>query len=668
MQDEPPERLEADPKPRWTSPELALKEKGTAHSIPKRRGPNAWLSSLIVLLLTLASFMGSAKNGFVNYDDDVYVTENPMVMQGLTGRGIVQAFSTQHGANWHPLTWLSHALDVELYGLEPAGHHLTSVLLHALVALLVLRLFLLLFDDPWLALVGALFWALHPLRVESVSWVSERKDVLSGLFALLSLIAYVGWCYFPGRSRKALVALLLALGLMCKPMLVSLPLVFLLLDAWPLRRLKPDTWLLCIKEKWLFFTLAAAAMALTLATQSAEGAISSGSQLSFLTRMENAQLSLFVYLKQTLIPGHLVALYPHLANTAHDAQAKLLWPALGSLVVFAGLGLWAFKQRAALPWLGLGLAWYIIMSLPILGLVQVGYHAHADRYTYLPSIGLALIVAHAFRRAYAFSRPGALATALIVLGLLGRHSMAQVRVWHDSITLWENALAENPVNLVAHKNLALAQRATGHPEEALKHYALAAQMDKQDASLRNLIGELELELGDLEASLVAFQTAAKIDPTDWTYPLNAGITLELQGRDAQADAELQRAQALDANDYRLPLTLGKLRAREGHAFGAEKLFQRALSEATGIPDQMLCLESLGGLQLSMQNTVGALHSFQNMVVLNEQDALAHYNLSLAQEANHELEAALRSVRRALDLAPDLEAAALRLRTLEAELP
>lgn len=632
-----PEPLEANPTPKWTEPEFQPEKAAPRRPELKALGPAPLTMALVLFGLCLALFLRSAAGDFVDLDDHIYVLENPMVNQGLTLEGITRAFTTQHSANWHPLTWISHALDVQLFGLEPAGHHLTSVLLHALTALLFLRLLLLLFDDRWLAISAALLWALHPLRVESVSWVSERKDVLSGLFAMLTLIGYVGWTYFPSRGRKLLVAIVFAAGLMAKPMLVSLPLVMLVLDAWPLKRLSRTNWLRRLKEKTGFVLLALAVVVGTLLTQSSEGAISGSEQLSLLLRLENAQVSLFIYLKQFLWPGTLSALYPHLSNTHSDAQELLLLPALLSLLFFAGLAALALHGRKRFPWLAVGVLWFVVMLLPVLGLVQVGYHAHADRYTYLPSMGLAIIAGSLFSRAQARAPKWAPVGLGLVLSFACLKTWTQIGVWKNSVSLWESVLAENDENLVAQKALAKALREAGDLEGAIEHYRLAFQMDERDTSLLDYVGAMQLELGSAQAAVETFSQARRIDPGSADHALNLGSALMELGRATGNGALLRRAAAQYGDAIQLAPTLG---------------------------DQLHCMEALAGLQVVQEDLAGAIQTYRQMLDLHAEDPYTNYNLGNALQLAGQEAAARQAFARALEIDPNFQAAKQRLEQLE----
>ncbi len=338
----------------------------------------AIISALV--LLTVAGFWPSIGNGFVNYDDDEYVTENPHVQAGLTLNGMRWALTATEAANWHPLTWVSHMADRSLFGADPRGHHLSSLIWHlANVVLLFLVLFRMTGATGRSAAVASLF-ALHPLHVESVAWISERKDVLSTFFWILTLWAYARYANRPGPRRYLLVVAFLALGLACKPMLVSVPLVLLLLDFWPLDRLHPPYWPV-VREKIPLVILAAASSVITLVAQHRGGALGSFERLPLSMRLENAVVSYAGYLWKTIRPVGLSIVYPH------PGPGRPGWQVAGAMALLAAISYGAIRARRRRPYLLVGWLWFLVTLVPVIGLVQVGEQAMADRYTYVPLVG-----------------------------------------------------------------------------------------------------------------------------------------------------------------------------------------------------------------------------------------------------------------------------------------
>jgi hypothetical protein len=439
--------------------------------IPRWRVP---VFCLVLGAITFAVFGQTLRHEFIDYDDNDYVFNNPVVERGLTLKGIFWAFSF-HAGNWHPLTWLSHMLDCQLYGLHPGGHHLTNVLLHTATAILLFLVLRQLTGALWRSAFVAAVFAIHPLRVESVAWVAERKDVLSGLFFMLTIGAYVRYAQRPGSpARYGLVVLLFALGLMSKPMLVTLPLVLLLLDYWPLQRVESAGRL--VLEKLPLLALSAAACVATLLAQ--RTGIQSTGSFSLLHRLGNALVACMVYLGQMVWPAGLAVLYPFPHNGPPPEEVALAG------IVLAGLSAFAWAARRTRPWLLTGWVWYFVMLLPVMGIIQVGRQAHADRYTYLPQIGIYVAVTWLVAE-WRLSRAafGGLMTG--VLAVLMVCAWRQTAYWQDSETLWTRDLACTTGNDVAQYDLGDALLRKGKAAEALSHYQEALQIEPANAKVQN---------------------------------------------------------------------------------------------------------------------------------------------------------------------------------------
>ncbi len=512
-----------------------------------------------VALATASAFAPALRNEFVNFDDDRYVTANTVVQQGLTAQGLRWACTSFHASNWHPLTWLTHMLDVELFGLEPAGHHGTSVILHAVGAALLFLFLARTTARPWTSLFATLFFALHPLRVESVAWVAERKDVLSGVFFFALLLAWTAWTMKGGARRYLLALFLFALGLLSKPMLVTAPFVLLLLDRWPLARKKRLFPL--VVEKLPLFLLAAFSCAMTFLAQRSSGAMELA-HVSPLVRAENALASIGTYVRQTVWPAHLSPFVPHAVLTEPDPVRALLVPALvgGALVLIITFFALANRRRGAyglVSWL-----WALGMLVPVLGLVQVGFQAHADRYTYLPSVGLSVALAFLVAdrvRAEKIVRTTAIALSFVVLGLLALRTTRQIEVWKDSERLWRSALEHTEKNFLAHNNLGnLLARARRWPE-AREQY---------------------------EASLAIHPGSPPRDPGAATVRYNlAGIQAE-QGLFAEAARELRSCIALQEDHTDAHAQLGRILIELGDDAGAVEHLRRALELESDRPEVM----------------------------------------------------------------------------------
>lgn len=431
------------------------------------------LLAAALALLTLAAFLPSLENGFVNLDDGFYVTGNPMVKRGLTREGFAWAWTVNVANNWHPLTVLSHMLDCTLFGLHAAGHHGTSLLLHLANVLLLFEVLRRMTGSLARSAAVAGLFAVHPLHVESVAWVAERKDVLSAFFWILAMGAWSRYARQPSIGRYLLVALMMTLGLMAKPMVVTLPFALLLLDVWPLRRPRLG-WL--VVEKLPLLALSAVASLVTLRYQTTS--LVPLEVLPWHMRLANAAISYVVYLGKTVLPRKLAVFYP----IPIEIQT---WKAVGAAALLLVLTALAFWKARKAPWFLVGWLWFLGTLVPVIGLVQVGRQAMADRYTYIPSIGLFLAVCWGVPELVGSRRPrSALAGAtVLILLVLTAVTRAQVRHWSNSVTLFTHALAVTRDNYVAHEAMAKALMSRKDWAGAVEHYraALALRPGLHDA-------------------------------------------------------------------------------------------------------------------------------------------------------------------------------------------
>jgi len=485
---------------------------------------------------------------FINLDDGAYVYKNPQVFRGLTSEGIIWAFTQSHAANWHPLTWLSHMLDCQLYGLSPGGHHLTNVLLHAANAILLFLVLRQMTGSLWRSVFVAALFAIHPLRVESVAWVSERKDLLSGLFFLLSIWAYVRYVRQRSRARYGALLLFFALGLLCKPMLVTLPAVLLLLDYWPLGRMpsaaesrekKFQILRTLVVEKLPLVGLALASCAATIVAQ--QVAMQPLTSISLPLRAGNALIAGAAYIGNMWWPSDLAVFYPLAFRDITAARVIM------ALAVLLGISAVVFILRRR-RYLVTGWLWYLIMLGPVIGIVQVGSQARADRYTYLPEIGLALLVTWAvadLTARWRYHQIFLAACSLIIIGALTFAAHLQAAAWKDSDTLWTQALSRTVDNLMAELNLGESAYQQGRTSDAIRRFERALQIDPDRASVHSSLGVALLEKGRAVESLAHLQTAIVLDPHDADAHYNLGNTFLAMGRSREAVAQYQ--QALDIN-------------------------------------------------------------------------------------------------------------------------
>ncbi len=549
---------------------------GTGRWDPSWRVPAA---CLVLAAITFAVFGQTLWHEFVNYDDEVYVYENPVVARGLTLKGMVWVFTHVHAANWHPLTWLSHMLDCQLYGLNPGGHHLTNVLLHTAT---VIALFLVLQQMTgafWRSAFVAAVFAIHPLRVESVAWVAERKDVLSGLFFMLAIGAYVRYARRPWSPvRYGLVVLLFAMGLMCKPMLVTLPLVLLLLDYWPLQRVESVETL--VREKLPLLALSAASCAVTLLAQNA--AMQSTESFSLPLRFANALVTCMVYLGQMVWPARLAVFYPYPHNGLPPWEVAL------AVTLLAGLSAVAIWQRQKQPWILMGWLWYLAMLLPVAGIIQVGIQAHADRYTYLPQIGI--YVALAWLAAEWRVNHAALGGIMAgVLAMLMVCAWKQTTYWQNSETLWTHTLGCTTSTYLAYDSLGDALLQKGRVDEAITQYQKALQIDSNVGKAHSTLGLALLQKGKVGEAINQYQIALRIEPTDPAFQNNLAWLLATCSQASLRDGKKALQLARQANELaggRNPTilhTLAAAFAETGRFADATRTAQEAieLAEAAG---------------------------------------------------------------------------------------
>ena len=535
---------------------MSRRAKPPAKETPVRAAgaSDRWL--LIGICVALAAitwlvFGQTLRHDFVNYDDNDYVTKNAQVSRGLTLEGIAWAFTRVHCSNWHPLTWISHMVDCQFYGLNPWGHHLTSVLLHAANAILLFLLVRKMTGAVWRSAFVAAVFAIHPLRVESVAWVAERKDVLSGLFFMLTLMAYVRYARAGSRARYVMVLVLFALGLMCKPMLVSLPLVLLLLDYWPLNRL-PSLSLTSAEnrkilarlllEKVPLFLLVLASSAMTMIAQRAS--MQPIARVTFPARLANAALAYVDYISQMFWPKDLAVLYPWYPQRLAASQVAV------AALVLAGisLGVFLFRRRR---YLVTGWLWYLIMLVPVIGIVHVGNQSQADRYTYLPQIGLYLLLAWgAFELGarLVFYRVLLATVAVAALVALIFQARVQASYWQDGETLWSHALEATTQNIIAEANLGDALYSKGKDTEAWMHFGNSLRINRHQPTLLSSVGVFYLEAGRIEEALAHLQEAVEMEPKCEDAYYNLGNVYLTIGNGPEALVHYQRALDLDPDD------------------------------------------------------------------------------------------------------------------------
>jgi len=504
---------------------------------PARR--NALLIAALLVLLVFAVFGRTLRDKFIYFDDDYYVTQNPIVLKGLTIDGVAWALTTADYFYWHPVTWLSHMMDCDLYGLKPGGHHFTNVAIHALTAVSVFAALFTMTGALWRsALVAALF-AIHPLRVESVAWVAERKDLLAGFFWFGSILAYVFYVRQPSWKRYALVLAGFALGSMSKPVMVTLPFVLLLLDYWPLGRFSTTRPALLVREKAPLLALAAASSVVTYVGQERMGAMAILADVGFPIRLENALMSYAKYVGKTFWPYPMALLYPY--------DARIAVTALGAAVLLAAITALVIVNRTRAPFLLVGWFWFLGVLVPMIGLVQVGAQSMADRFTYIPSVGLFVMLVWGGWRLLenrAFGRQVAVAVAVLSISALSIAASLQIGFWKDSVTLFRHTVEVTKDNSVAEHNLAFSLAADGRLAEAVPYYRESLRLEPRNARGYYNLGLALAGLQEPEKASSCFAEAARQLPGYAEAHYSLGAMLLQLNRPAQARVELQAALTL----------------------------------------------------------------------------------------------------------------------------
>jgi tetratricopeptide (TPR) repeat protein len=602
----------------------------------------------LIALATVAVFSPALRFGFVLYDDPEYVTDNPIVRAGLSIDGVRWAFTQAYAANWHPLTWLSHMLDASLFGRAAWGHHLTSILLHAAAAGLC---FLVL--ASWTgtaarsALVATLF-ALHPLRVESVVWIAERKDVLAAFWWMVAMLAYGAWVRRRTAARYLALVLAFGLALLSKPMVVTLPFVLLLCDLWPLCR--PIEARL-VTEKLPLFALAAVASAVTFVAQRQGGAVMSLEDLTLAQRGLNALVAYVVYLGKTVWPLGLAVFYPLRPMGVAEAGGALAVLALLSAVVLVP------ARRAPAP--AVGWLWFVGTLVPVIGIVKAGEQAFADRFTYLPHVGL--FVALVWWLGDRLPRLGGAALGALAVLACAVLTMQQVAVWRDSVTLFAHAVALGGDNPIAETNLAAALVEAGRGAEARPHAERAVRLAPAAPQTHLTLGRIALEGGDVDRAAAAFAEAARLDPHEARAHYNLGVLAAERQRPDEAIAHYRRAIAERPTYASAYNNLGNVLAAAGRLDEAEAALREAVRLDPAAPSSLANL----AIVLERRGQVAeAVDAYRGALALAPGEPILWYNLAAALSGTGRRDEAIAALREALRLRPGWEPAQAALRELQ----
>ena len=513
-----------------------------------------------LFVVTLAAYMPVLGASFINYDDFDYVLNNPVVPGGLTVHGLRWAFTTGHMANWHPLAWVSHMLDATLFGLNPTGHHLTSMIIHAVNTVLVGRLVFEATRARWRSLVVAVFFGLHPLHVESVAWVSERKDVLCTLFWLLAAIMWVRWTASRARSHYGAAVVLFACALASKPMAVTFPFALLLFDVWPLRRWQAvDVGARrAVVEKLPFFVLAALSSVATYVFQRDGGALNEDEAMPLGMRVGNAFVAYARYVGKTLVPTDLAIIYPH------PIGGWPSWAVLAAVLGFIAVSVVSVRALSRSPWLFVGWFFFVGVLVPTIGLVQVGAQSMADRYSYLPSIGLFIAVvwsAHGLlerRREAGRKSPGT--TVAVAVGVLaatcGALTFRQAGYFQDGVTVFSHAVAVTSPNVIANARLGFALWREGKLTEAESAYRASIAVAPSGAIAHAELGALLVQMGRIDEGIAMSEEAIRLSPNLASAHHNLGLALLKRHEIERALVQLELAVSLAPGSPEAHTSLG----------------------------------------------------------------------------------------------------------------
>ena len=616
----------------------------------------------IALLLAIATVLVFAQVGgheFLYYDDNMYVTENPTVQGGLSWSGLVWAFTTMQAGNWHPLTWLSHMLDVQLFGLRPGAHHLINVLFHAINTILLFLILSQMTGARWRSAFVAALFAVHPLHVESVAWVAERKDVLSCFFGLMTLWAYVRYSERPGVPRYMWVVLLLALSLLSKPMLVTMPFLLLLLDYWPLGRMSgrfqpvsklsparppvPLVWLLV--EKIPLFALCAVSSILTVAAQKRSEAMA-GLSLGLGLRLANAVVSYVRYLGKTFCPVSLSIFYPY------PGAAIPAWQVAGAFLLLLLITAFVLLRLRRFPWLAVGWFWFVGTLVPVIGLVQVGAPSIAARYTYIPLIGIFVMVAWGIPellKSWSVRLRALWAASALVIIVLTFLTWRQIGFWKTHETLFSHALSVTTDNCVAHDSLAdyLIRRddldgASFHLRETLR------LCPKNEVAWYNL-GVWHRKRGELPEAVSPLREALRLKPSYANAWTNLGAVYLALGRFPEAVDAFHEAARLAPKDAMVWFNLGSFYGKTGQSAEAIEAYNEAVRLK---PDYAAAWNNLGIAYQSSGRISEAVTAFRQAAQVRSDDPVAWYNLGIIYTKAGEFAEAVEAFREAVRVKPD----------------
>jgi len=635
-----------------------------------------------LIITTLAIYWPVLKHEFVNYDDDKYVTENRHITDGITRRSVIWVFTSPHFHMWHPLTSLSHMLDCQLFGLNPAWHHLTSLLFHIASTLLLFGILKRMTGAIWPSFFVAAAFALHPLNVESVAWVAERKNVLSSFFWMLTIAAYISYAKRPSMGRLLVVVLIFALSTMTKPMVVTLPFVLLLLDYWPLGRLQwqrqskeqdylhcesmqlnyqgPSAWRL-FAEKIPLFILAAVLSAITFIVQQRGGVVFKLDNVPLKFRMTNAFNSYAIYIVKMIWPSRLAVFYPH-------PLGKLsIWQVAAAVLLLLAVSAGVICLARSRKYLPVGWLWYLGTLVPVIGLVQVGAQARADRYAYLSFIGRFIMIAWGLTDLLAKWRYrkiilGTVAPAVLLALSIG--TRLQLHHWRNNTALFEHAINVTEDNFIMHNNYANVLNEAGQLDKAIEHYYKSLQIKPDSALAHNNLGIALYNLGKLNEAIEHYKKAQELNPKFSKPHFNLAVVLAKQGKTDEAIAEYRQALRFRPDDIDALSNLGLMLAKQGDFGKAIEHYKKALELE---PDNLTTHGRLGLVLAHVGNINEAIRELRIVLNARPENAEIHFNVGVLLERQGKVVEAIKAYQQALRVDPDHTKARERLKAALAKI-
>ena len=576
----------------------------------------------LLVAVTFVVYLPAIQHEFVHYDDDVYVTENYNVQSPMNWQKIRWAFTTGYASNWHPVTWLSHMADCAMFGLNPAGHHFVNLLLHVLNSVILFLLINKIAKAFYPALVIAFLFALHPLHVESVAWVAERKDVLSGFLGLVTLFLYCKYVIVRRKFWYFLALAVFAIGLMAKPMLVTLPLLFILLDYWPLKRweivnglqVNAKTIAKSVIEKWPFFMLIIMSSVVTFYVQQTGGAVRSIESISLLPRIGNAAIAYISYIAKMFVPIKLAVFYPHPGNTINGLKAMLA----GTLFVAVTVACFKFGKKK--KYLLVGWLWYVIVLVPVIGLVQIGAQSMADRYSYLSLIGIFIAIVFAadeFLKTKAKKlQIAATSVTVVLLAGLSVGASGQLGYWQNSFTLFQRAIDVTENNYVMHNNLANILSRQNKCQEAISHLQQSLQIRPNMASAYTNLGNNFVKINRLDKAVECHKKAVSLENDNAPAYYNLAVAL----------------------------------AKKQLSYGAIEAYEKAIE--LGFVKKVDALNNLGGQYAKIGQYQKAVQCYKKVLAIKPNSVTAYGNMAMALAKLGQIQQAIDSCKKVLAVRPN----------------